>query len=58
MKTKRFCYRQGVVLIANHEILIQGQVVEIINESESFYKVRVNSSSPVFELHKENILLY
>jgi hypothetical protein len=57
VKNRRFCYRQGVVLADAHPILLKGQVVEIIDESESFYRVRVNITSQVFNLLKKDILV-
>lgn len=57
MKNKRFCYRQGVVLAEAHPILLKGQVVEIIDECDSHYRVRVNINSPVFILNRQDILL-
>jgi len=40
-----------------HPVLLKGQVVEIIDESESQYKVRVNINSPVFILNKKDVLV-
>lgn len=57
MKNKRFCYRQGVIMTDAHPVLLKGQVVEIIDESESQYKVRVNINSPVFILNKKDVLV-
>lgn len=57
MKNKRFCYRQGVLLTEAHPVLLNGQVVEIIDENEFQYRVRVNINSPVFVLNKKDILV-
>ena len=57
MKNKRFCYRHGVILTKAHPILLEGQVVEIIDESESSYRVRINLNSPVYILNKKDILV-
>jgi len=57
VKNKRFCYRQGVIMTDAHPVLLKGQVVEIIDESESQYKVRVNINSPVFILNKKDVLV-
>jgi hypothetical protein len=57
VKNKRFCYRQGVLLTEAHPVLLNGQVVEIIDENEFQYRVRVNINSPVFVLNKKDILV-
>jgi hypothetical protein len=57
VKNKRFCYRNGVVLIDTHPHLLLGQVVEIIDESDNAFKVRVCHNSVVFVVNKENILV-
>ena len=57
MKNKRFCYRNGVVLIDTHSNLLQGQVVEVIDENDSSFKVRISVNGVVYIVDKKDILV-
>ena len=57
MKNKRYCYRNGVVLIDTHPSLLQGQVVQVIGEFENSYSVRVNANAQVVCVVTKDILI-
>ena len=54
---KRFCLRQGIVLISDHRVLSEGQFVEIVLETETSYVVRSGNTGEEFTLDKKNIEL-
>jgi hypothetical protein len=57
VKNKRFCYRNGVVLINTRPNLLQGQVVEVIDENDTSFKVRISINGIVYIVDKKDILV-
>jgi hypothetical protein len=54
---KRFAYRNGIVASDEHPILLKGQVVEIMEEQEEDYIVRVFLTGQPLKVEKKHILI-
>jgi hypothetical protein len=50
-------YRNGIVKTDTHPVLLKGQVVEIIEDCEDYYKVRVFINAKREEIKKEDVLV-
>jgi hypothetical protein len=50
-------YRQGVVKVSTHPSLLQGQVIEIIEENAYCYKVRVFINGKIETIEKSSVLV-
>lgn len=57
MFKRKFAYRQGIIKTKTHPHLKYGQIVEIIDETLSEYKIRVSYNSFVYTLEKNNIIV-
>lgn len=57
MLKRKFAYKQAIIQTNKHPHLNKGQIVEIIGETLSEYKVRVNESSPIFTLEKRDLIV-
>jgi hypothetical protein len=54
---KIYGYRQGIINTKSHPTLLYGQVVYIIEENDSFYIVRVSSTSDIEKIEKNYVLI-
>ena len=57
MVRKKFPYKQGVVITSEHPVLVQGQVVEILQECEDHYNVRVFINGKTETIEKKGVLV-
>lgn len=48
-------YKQGVIATETHEFLKKGQIVEIIEEHDDFYKIRVFITGFIETVKKEDV---
>lgn len=57
MLKRKFAYKQAIIKNNNHPHLKYGQIVEIIGETCSEYKVRTNETAPIFTLEKKDLIV-
>jgi hypothetical protein len=57
MLKRKPAYKQGIVKIRNHPHFNYGQIVEIINETITEYKIRVAHNSLIYTIEKNNIIV-
>jgi len=48
-------YKQGIVNTENHPPLLKGQIVEILEEHDEYYKVRLYLTGGIETVKKEEI---
>ena len=48
-------YKQGIVNTDNHPPLIKGQIIEILEEHDDYYKVRLYLTGGIEKIKKEEI---
>lgn len=54
---RRYAYKNGVVTTDKHPVLLQGQVIEILQELNGVYEVRVFLTGQVETIEKESVLV-
>lgn len=57
MNKRRFAYKQGIVNTIEHSTLLKGQVVEILEESGEYYRVRVFINAKIETVNKKDIIV-
>ena len=57
IKKRNHPYRQGVVNTIEHPRLLKGQIVELLDENEEFFKVRVYITGKIESIKKTHINL-
>lgn len=57
MLKRKFAYRQAVVKTNKHPHLNKGQIVEIVGETVSEYKIRINETGVIFTLEKKDLIV-
>jgi hypothetical protein len=57
MLKRKFAYKQAIVRSRNHPYLNYGQIVEIIGETFTEYKVRTTESGSIFTLEKSSLIV-
>jgi hypothetical protein len=57
MRKKISPYRQGAINTEEHPILKKGQIVEIVDENEEFFRVRVFLTGKIESIKKIHISL-
>jgi hypothetical protein len=57
MRKIRSSYRQGVVNTEEHPVLKKGQIIEILDENEEFFRVRVFLTGKIESIKKIHISL-
>lgn len=56
MFKRKHAFKQAIVKTSSHTHLNKGQIVEIMGETATEYKVRINESSPIFTLEKKDLI--